>query len=143
MANKVAMDAMMECMNAILGGSSGRTNKWNKENAPPAATNANRGGDKKAKKANCKKKLCPHCNISVFDTPDRCYGLDANKDNQWVGWKLVKKVSTWWRLGTTIVMVVADKLDHHPAYNHSNYWSPLACLVNEQEMEENSQPPPK
>jgi hypothetical protein len=38
-------------------------------------------------------------------------------------------------------MVVAAKLDHHPAYNHLNYWSPLACLVDEQETEENSHPP--
>ncbi len=38
-------------------------------------------------------------------------------------------------------MVVADKLDEHSAYNHLNYWSPLACLVDEQETEENSHPP--
>jgi hypothetical protein len=38
-------------------------------------------------------------------------------------------------------MVVADKLDQDPTYNHSNYWSPLACLVNEQETEENSHLP--
>jgi hypothetical protein len=44
-ANKAMMDAMMECMNAILGSGGGRTSDWNKENAPPA-TNAKRGGDK-------------------------------------------------------------------------------------------------
>jgi hypothetical protein len=38
-------------------------------------------------------------------------------------------------------MVVAAILDHHSAYIHSNYWSPLACLVDEQEMEENSHTP--
>jgi hypothetical protein len=64
-----------------------------KLNAPPA-TNANRGGDKEAKKVKHKKKLCPHCNMFVFHKPDRCYKLDANKDKRWVGSKLVKEALT-------------------------------------------------
>jgi hypothetical protein len=98
-ANKATMDAMMECMNAILGGSGGRTSKQNKENMPPA-TNAIRGGDEEAKKVKRKKKLCLHCNMFVFHKPNRCYELDTNKDKRWVGWKLVKEASTWRRLGT-------------------------------------------
>jgi hypothetical protein len=39
------------------------------------------------------------------------------------------------------VMVLENKLDQHPSYNHLNYWSPLACIVDEQEIEENSPPP--
>ncbi len=69
-ANKATMDAMMECMNAILSSSGGRTSERNKKNAPPA-TNINRGGEKKAKKVKHKKKLCPHCSMFVFHKPDR------------------------------------------------------------------------
>jgi hypothetical protein len=54
-ANKATIDAIMECMNAILGGGSGRTSKQNKENPPPA-TNATRGGNKEAKTVQRKKK---------------------------------------------------------------------------------------
>jgi hypothetical protein len=95
-ANKATMDATMEQINTILGGGGGgggRTIKQNKENTPPT-TNATRGGNNKAKKVKCKKKLCPHCNMLVFQKPDRCYKLDANKDKRWVGWKLVKEAST-------------------------------------------------
>ncbi len=91
--NKVAMDAMMECMNAILGGDGCRTSERNKE-TPPPATSANRGGNKEAKKVKFRKKLCPHCNMFVFHKPDRCYVLEGNKDNQWVGWKLSKEAFT-------------------------------------------------
>jgi hypothetical protein len=49
MGNKATMDAMMECMHTILGGGGGRTSKQNKKDTPPA-TNANREGDKEAKK---------------------------------------------------------------------------------------------
>ncbi len=92
-ANKVTMDAMMEHMNAILEGNGGRRSKWDKENTPPS-TNTNNKGNNKAKKVKHKKNLCPHCNLFVFHKPDRCYDLDANKDEQWVRWKLVKEAST-------------------------------------------------
>jgi hypothetical protein len=92
-ANKATMDAIMECMNAILGGSSGRMSKRNKKNVPPA-TNANRGENEDAKKVNHKKKLCPHCSMVVFHKPDRCYDLEANKDKRWVSWISVKEAST-------------------------------------------------
>jgi hypothetical protein len=75
--NKATMDAMMECMNTILGRGGSRTSEWNKETLPPA-TNATRGGNKEAKEVKCKKKLCPHCNMCVFYKPDRCYKLEAN-----------------------------------------------------------------
>jgi hypothetical protein len=92
-ANNVTIDAMMECMNTILGSGGGRTIKQNKENSPPP-TNANSGGNNKAKKVMRKKKLCPHCNMFMFHKPDRCYKLGVNKDKRWVGWKLVKEALT-------------------------------------------------
>ncbi len=91
--NKAMMDVMMECINAIPAGSGGRTSKRHKETLPPAA-NANRGGNKKAKKVKHKKKLCPHCNMFMFHKPDRSYKLEASKDKQCVGWKLSKEAST-------------------------------------------------
>ena len=36
--------------------------------------------------------------------------------------------------------LVADKLENTPAISHINYWSPLACLVKEQEEENDDQP---
>jgi hypothetical protein len=57
-ANKAMMDAMMECLNAILGGSNGRTSEWNKETLPPA-TNANRGGTRKQKRSSARKSFAP------------------------------------------------------------------------------------
>ncbi len=92
-ANKATMDAMMEHMNTIPGGGGGRRSKQDKENTP-LSTNANKGGNDKAKKVKRKKKLCPHCNLFVFHKHNICYELDANKDKQWLGWKLVKKAST-------------------------------------------------
>ncbi len=91
-ANKVTIDAMMECMNPILSGGS-RMSKWNKETLPPAV-NANRGGNEEAKKVKRKKKLCPYCNMFVLHKPNKCYKLEANKVKQWVGWKSRKEAST-------------------------------------------------
>ncbi len=66
--NKAMMDAMMECMNTILGSSSGRTSKRNKE-TPPPATNTNREGNKEAKKGQVQEKsLPPLQNVCVPQT---------------------------------------------------------------------------
>jgi hypothetical protein len=92
-ANKVIMDAMMEHMSGIVGGGGSRTSERNKETLPPA-TNANRGGNKEAKKVKRKKKLCPRCNMFVFHKPNRCHELEANKDKQWVGEKSSKEALT-------------------------------------------------
>jgi hypothetical protein len=67
MANKATMDAMMKCMNAILGGGGSRTNKQNKETPPPAA-NANRVVDKEAKKVKRKKSFAPKQHVCVPQT---------------------------------------------------------------------------
>jgi hypothetical protein len=61
------MDAMMERMNTILGDGGGRTSKQNKETVPLAA-NANRGGNKEAKKVKHKKKHCPPPATCLFST---------------------------------------------------------------------------
>ncbi len=92
-ANKVVMEAMMERMNAMLGGDGGKRSKRDKENTPPS-TNANKGNDNKAQKAKRKKRLCPHCNMLVYHKPDKCYELEANKDRRWIGWKSVKETLT-------------------------------------------------
>ncbi len=93
MANKATMDAMMEHMNAILRGSGSKRSERDKENTPPS-TNANKGGNYKAKRVKRKKNLCPHYNLFIFHKPNRCYKLDANKDKWWVGWKSVEEAST-------------------------------------------------
>jgi hypothetical protein len=82
--NKTTIDAMMEPMNAILEGGSGRRSKRDTENTPPS-TNANKGGNNKAKKVKRKMKLCPHCNLLVFHKPIRCYKLDVNNGKRWFG----------------------------------------------------------
>jgi hypothetical protein len=92
-ANKVVMEAMMEQMNAMSGGNGGKRSKRDKENMPPS-TNANKGNDIKAQKANRKKRLCPHCNMLVYHKPDKCYKLEANKDRRFIGWKSEKETST-------------------------------------------------
>ncbi len=80
-ANKATMDALMECMNAVLGNNGGgRRNKRDKENTPPLTNITPNRNDDKAQKVKRKKKLCPHCNLFVFHKSDRCYELEANKD---------------------------------------------------------------
>ena len=61
--------------------------------------------------------------------------LEANKDKRWPGWKSIKATTARQGLGTTVVSI-ADKLVTTPAINHYNYWSPLACQVEEQEEPE-------
>ncbi len=32
-----------------------------------------------------------HCKVLIYHKPDKCYGLEANKDKRLVRWKLVKE----------------------------------------------------
>jgi hypothetical protein len=92
-ANKATMEAVMECMNALVAAQGG---KWKpreeKENTPPL-TNAGKdnGQDNKPRGIRWKKTLCPLCKALIYHKPNKCYKLEANKDKRWVGWKLVKE----------------------------------------------------
>ncbi len=77
-ANKAAMEAMMERMNALVTAQGGRKHPAaNKENTPPL-TNGGKEDDRK-------NALCPHCNAFVYHKPEKCYELEANKDKRWPG----------------------------------------------------------
>jgi hypothetical protein len=90
-ANKEAMEAMMERMNALVTAQGGR--KYNpaadKENEPPPT---NRGKEDNTKKGPTRRKkaLCPHCKAFVYHKPEKCLELEANKEKRWPGWKSIK-----------------------------------------------------
>ncbi len=70
----------------------------------------------------------------VLHKPGNCVELKANKDKGWLGWKLVHTIARQ-TPGTNKVDldIVAFKIAHNAQLHTSNYWSLLACLVNEQE----------
>ncbi len=72
------MDAMFECMNALI---IGHGKAADKENAPPANSNIGRssGGTK------CNKKKCTHCGKHVFHKPADCYKLETNASKHRAG----------------------------------------------------------
>jgi hypothetical protein len=90
-ANKVAMEAMMECMNALVTAQGGRKHNpaADKENKHPL-TNRGKEDDIKKGPARHKKALCPHCKAFVYHKPKKCLELEANKDKHWPGWKSIK-----------------------------------------------------
>jgi hypothetical protein len=94
-ANKATMEAMMECMNALVA-AQGRKRKpqEDKENTP-SLTNASKDNDQdnKPRGIRCKKTLCRHCKALVYHKPNKYYEPEANKDKRWVGWKLVKETT--------------------------------------------------
>jgi hypothetical protein len=87
-ANKAAMEAMMEHMNALVAAQGGRKHDTaaDKENEPPLT---NRGKEDDIKKGHTRRKkaLCPHCKAFVYHKPKKCLELEANKDKRWPGWK--------------------------------------------------------
>ncbi len=84
--NKVAMEAMLERMNALVTAQGGRRHDpaTDKENEQPL-TNI-----RKENATRCKKAQCPHCKAFIYHKPEKCLELKANKDKRWPGWKLVK-----------------------------------------------------
>ncbi len=70
----------------------------------------------------------------VLHKPDNSTKLEENKDKQWPGWKSVHTVA-WQAPGTPTVdlEVAANLVTNNTKLHTSNYWSPLACLVEEQE----------
>ncbi len=135
-ANQKAMDVMFERMNAIVAGNGPGPDK---ENTPPGG-NVNPGADNDTGTMKRKKKKCPHCGKTVFHKAAECYELEANASKWWAGWKSVKdtgEATKWQGPGTSNnISLVADKLENTPAITNINYWSPLACLVEEQEDNE-------
>ena len=93
-ANKAAMEAMMERMNALVTAQGGRKHDpaANKENTPPL-TNRGKKDDPKKEHIRRKKALCPHCKAFVYHKPDKCLELEANKDKRWPGWKSIKETT--------------------------------------------------
>jgi hypothetical protein len=84
-ANKAAMEALMEQINAILS-SSGK-NHGDKENTPPTGNNSGTGKTTKRQKKKCK-----NCGKMVLHKPKLCYELEANAASRWDGWKSSKVV---------------------------------------------------
>ena len=89
-ANKVTIDAMIGCMNTMLGGSGAKRSKRDKtiHYLPPMPP-----PKRPTKRTKRKKKLCPHCNMFVCHKPGRCYEVKANEDKRLIGWKSVKETS--------------------------------------------------
>lgn len=126
------MEVMFERMNTII---KGHGKMADKENTPPPSFNAG-SGSSGGMKTNSKK--CSHCRKYVFHKPANCYELKANTSKHWTGWTSVKdtgEASAWQGLGTMSKdrFLVADNLVQTPVIKNSNYWSPLFCLVEEQE----------
>jgi hypothetical protein len=93
--NKVAMEAMLERMNAlVVTAQGGRKHNpaTNKENEHPP-TNRRKENDTKKGPTRRKKAQCPHCKAFVYHKPKKCLELEANKDKLWPGWKLIKAMT--------------------------------------------------
>ena len=90
-ANKVAMEAMMERMNALVTALGGRKHDpaADKGNEPPL-TNRGKEIDIKKGPTRCKNALCPHCKAFVYHKPEKCLELEVNKYKCWPGWKSIK-----------------------------------------------------
>ncbi len=77
-ANKQAMDAMLECMNALIAGQGKATEK-------STATVLNSNTDQAPNTANRKKKVCTNCGKLVFHKPQTCYKLESNASKCYPG----------------------------------------------------------
>ena len=91
-ANKEAMEAMMERMNALVTAHQGGRKydpAADKENEPPPTTRGKEDDTKKGSTRH-KKALCPHCKAFVYHKPEKCLELEANKEKRWPGWKSIK-----------------------------------------------------
>ncbi len=132
-ANKQAMDAMLECMNALITGQSKAAGKV-------TATIPNSNTGQASNTMNRKKKVCANCGKLIFHKPQTCNELESNLSKHYPGWKSrkVDSATVWQGLGTSnnCISLVADNLVKIPANKYNNYWSPLSCPVKEQEDEE-------
>jgi hypothetical protein len=79
-ANKQAMDAMLEHMNALNAGQGKAADK-------PTATVPNSNPGNAPNTANRKKKVCTNYGKLVFHKPQTCYELESNASKCYPGWK--------------------------------------------------------
>jgi hypothetical protein len=85
-ANKQAMNAMLERMNALIAGQGKAADK-------PTATVPNSNTGQAPNTANRKKKVCTNCGKLFFHKPQTCYELESNASKQYPGWKSSKVAS--------------------------------------------------
>jgi hypothetical protein len=82
-ANKQAMDAMLERMNALIAGQGKGADKV-------TATIPKSNTDHASNTTNCKKKVCANCRRLVLHKPQTCYELESNASKRYPGWKSSK-----------------------------------------------------
>jgi hypothetical protein len=82
-ANKQAMDAMLERMNALIVGHGKAADKV-------TATIPNSNTGQASTTTNCKKKVCANCRKLVFHKLQTCYELESNTSKRYPGWKSSK-----------------------------------------------------
>ncbi len=85
-ANKQAMDAMVEHMNLLIAGQGNAADK-------PTATIPNSNTGTASNTTNCWKKVCTNCGKLVFHKPQTCYKLESNASKRYPGWKSSKVAS--------------------------------------------------
>ncbi len=78
-ANKQAMDAMLECMNALTVGQGKAADKF-------TATIPNSNTGQTFNTTNRKKKVCTNCGKLIFHKPQTCYELESNASKRYPGW---------------------------------------------------------
>ncbi len=79
-ANKQAMDAMLECMNALIAGQGKAVDKV-------TATIPNSNTGQASNTMNRKKKVCTNFGKLIFHKPQTCYELESNASKCYPGWK--------------------------------------------------------
>ncbi len=79
-ANKQAMDAMLEHMNALIAGQDKAADK-----VTARIPNSNTG--QASNTMNRRKKVCTNCGKLVFHKPQTCYKLESNASKRYPGWK--------------------------------------------------------
>jgi hypothetical protein len=85
-ANKLAMDTMFECMNALIAGHGKAADKV-------TAPLANSNSDSALSTSSFIRKRCMNCGKVVFHKPASCYELKTNANKHYPGWKSSKNAS--------------------------------------------------
>jgi hypothetical protein len=85
-ANKQAMDTMLEHMNALIAGQGKAGDK-------PTARVPTSNTGQTPNTANRKKKVCTNCRQLIFHKPQTCYELESNASKRYPGWKSSKVAS--------------------------------------------------
>ncbi len=82
-ANKQAMDAMLEHMNALITGQGKAVDKV-------TATIPNSNTGQASNTTNRKKKVCTNCRKLIFHKQQTCYVLESNASKHYPGWNMSK-----------------------------------------------------